>query len=54
MAYIKEHGCLVIPDLTQLLLPHFGNWLKEAEKAGMGGDISWKEIRGTLTMSKEK
>ena len=53
MAYIKEHGCLVIPDLTQLLLPHFGNWMKEAEKAGMGGDISWKEIRGTLTMHKE-
>lgn len=54
MAYIKEHGCLVIPDLTQLLLPHFGNWMKEAEKAGMGGDTSWKEIRGTLTMHKEQ
>lgn len=54
MAYIKEHGCLVIPDLTQLILPHFGNWMKEAEKAGPGGDISWKEIRGTLTLQKEK
>lgn len=54
MAYIKEHGCLVIPDLTQLLLPHFGNWMKEAEKAGMGGDTSWMEIRGTLTMHKEQ
>ena len=53
MAYIKEHGCLVIPDVTQLLLPHFGNWVKEAEKSGPGGDISWKEIRGTLTMHKE-
>ena len=54
MAYIKEHGCLVIPDLTQLLLPHFGNWMKEGEKAGAGGDASWMEVRGTLTMSKEK
>ena len=53
MAYIKEHGCLVIPDVTQLLLPHFGNWVKEAEKSGPGGDVSWKEIRGTLIMHKE-
>ena len=54
MAYIKEHGCLVIPDVTQLLLPHFGNWVKEAEKSGPGGDISWKHISGSLTMHKEK
>ncbi len=53
VAYIKEHHCLVIPDLTQLLLPHFGNVLKEAEKAGEGGDISWKEIHGTLNLQKE-
>ena len=53
MAYIKEHGCLVIPDVTQLLLPHFGNWVKEGEKVGAGGDVSWMEVRGTLTMHKE-
>ena len=53
MAYIKEHGCLVFPDVTQLLLPRFGNWVKEGEKAGAGGDVSWMEVRGTLTMHKE-
>ena len=54
IAYIKEHHCLVFPDVTQLLLPHEGNLLKEAEKAGSSGDVSWKEIHGTLTLHKEK
>ncbi|MBP5635908.1 MAG: hypothetical protein J6X25_00095 [Bacteroidales bacterium] len=54
VAYIKEHHCLVIPDLTQMLLPHFGNWLEEGEKSGPGGNLSWMEIHGTLTLSKEK
>ena len=40
-------------DVTQLLLPRFGNWVKEGEKAGAGGDVSWMEVRGTLTMHKE-
>lgn len=53
MAYIKEHGCLVFPDLTQLILPHAGNWMKEAEKSGPGGDVSWKHISGSLTLHKE-
>ena len=54
VAYIKEHHCIVIPDLTQMLLPHFGNDLEEIKKSGPTGDVSWKEIRGTLTLQKEK
>ena len=54
VAYIKEHHCLVIPDVTLLLQSHFGNWMKEAEKSGYNGDVSWKQLRGTLTLSKEK
>ncbi|MBO4466079.1 MAG: hypothetical protein J5748_05320 [Bacteroidales bacterium] len=54
IAYIKEHHCLVIPDLTQLILPHFGNWIEEGKKAGPGGDTSWMKISGTLTLRKEK
>ena len=53
VAYIKEHHCLVFPDVTQLLLPHYGNLAKEAEKTGPGGDVSWKELNGTLTLHKE-
>ena len=54
VAYIKEHHCLVIPDVTLLLQSHFGNWMAEAEKSGPNGDLSWKQLRGTLTLSKEK
>lgn len=53
IAYIKEHHCLVFPDVTQLLLPHYSNVAKEAEKSGPGGDVSWREINGTLTLNKE-
>ena len=53
IAYIKEHHCIVVPDLTQLLLPHFGNWIKEGERSGLGGDLSWQVLSGTLNLSKE-
>jgi hypothetical protein len=54
IAFIKEHHCLVIPDLTQMLLPKLGNDYEEFKKSGYGGDISWKEVRWTLTMKQEK
>lgn len=53
IAYIKEHHCIVVPDLTQLLSPHFGNWIKEGERSGPGGDLSWVVLSGTLNLSKE-
>ena len=53
IAYIKEHHCIVVPDLTQLLSPHFGNWIKEGERSGPGGDLSWQVLSGTLNLSKE-
>lgn len=54
IAYIKEHHCLIFPDLTLLLNPHWGNELLEVKKSGPGIDISWMYVSGTLTMRKEK
>ena len=54
IAFLREHHGLVIPDLTQMLLPKFGNTYKELMKSGSNVDISWKEVRWTLTMKQEK
>jgi len=54
IAYIKEHHVIVVPDLTQMLLPKWGNQLKEVERSGENVDASWKHISGSLTLHKEK
>ena len=53
IAYIKEHHVIVVPDLTQMLLPKWGNQLKEVERSGENVDVSWKHISGSLTLHKE-
>ena len=54
IAYLKDHHVIVVPDLTQMLLPKWGNQLKEVERSGENVDVSWKHISGSLTMHKEK
>lgn len=53
IAYIKEHHVIVVPDFTQMLLPKWGNQLKEVERSGENVDVSWKHISGSLTLHKE-
>ena len=53
IAYIKEHHVIVVPDFTQMLLPKWGNQLKEVERSGQNMDVSWKHISGSLTLHKE-
>lgn len=53
IAYLKDHHVIVVPDLTQMLLPKWGNQLKEVERSGENVDVSWKHISGSLTLHKE-
>lgn len=53
IAYLKDHHVIVVPDLTQMLLPKWGNQLKEVERSGQNMDVSWKHISGSLTLHKE-
>ena len=53
IAYLKDHPVIVVPDLTQMLLPKWGNELKEVERSGENMDVSWKHISGSLTLHKE-
>ena len=53
IAYLKDHHVIVVPDLTQMLLPKWGNELKEVERSGENMDVSWKHISGSLTLHKE-
>jgi len=51
IAYIKEHHCLAMPDVTQLLLFQTGNLWKEIAKSD-GEDIFVGSLTGTITLKK--
>ena len=52
IAYVREHHCLVVPDLTQMMHSQLGNMIQEAQKYEQSG-MSWQEVHGTLTLHRE-
>ena len=55
IAYVREHHCLAIPDLTQMQHTQLGNMILYKEKAeAYGENFDWIELHGTLTLEKKK